>query len=186
MRRDICRTFSAKPETVYNAYLKSITEKFTKNITQEPYETLSFGLSFSAHYNMNGGRCTLHFSPYNGGTAVNIRYTIVQLVGARYVEHEKDLSSFVEGELKEQGKPAQIPMSVFGLTSDEDVETVPLIHASDILIAFVLWLVFSVLNYFAGNVYFAHAPEKLVLALSILIGWISSILIVLLWRIRKL
>lgn len=94
MRRDICYFFAADVRSVYNAYLSAATNaKFRRDCGQEPYHTISFGLNFSAKYNMNGGSCTIHFIPYRGGTAVDLRFSIVQLGGARYEKYAKDLTN---------------------------------------------------------------------------------------------
>lgn len=94
MRRDICYYFAADAPAVYNAYLAAASNaKFRRECGQEPYHTLMFGLNFSAKYNMNGGSCTIHFIPYNGGTAVDLRFSIVQLGGARYEKYANDLTN---------------------------------------------------------------------------------------------
>lgn len=105
MRRDICYFFAADVQSVYNAYLTAASnQKFRRECAQEPYHTLSFGLNFSMKYNMNGGSCTIHFIPYNGGTAVDLRFSIAQLAGARYERYATDLTNDTVAVL---GVPAQ-------------------------------------------------------------------------------
>ena len=48
--------------------------------------------TYSMKYNMNGGACTLHFMPYKNGSAVNMRFSIAQLAGARYGKYAEDLT----------------------------------------------------------------------------------------------
>ena len=113
MRRDVCYFFSADVVSVYNSYMAAATNsRFRRNCNQEPYHTISFGLNFSVKYNMNGGACTLHFIPYNGGTAVDLRFSIAQVTGARYEKYAKDLTSAAMDVL---GVPAQL----FNLNIDE-------------------------------------------------------------------
>lgn len=94
MRRDICHFFPADVKTVYNAYLTALHNKqFRRDCREEPYHTLTFGLNFSMKYNMNGGSCIIHFIPYNGGTAVDLRFVLAQAAGARYERYDHDLTS---------------------------------------------------------------------------------------------
>jgi hypothetical protein len=95
MRRDLFHYFEADVKTVYNAYIQAIKEKFGKDCEAEAYHTISFGLNASLKYNMNGGACHVHLIPYRTGTAVAVRYTIVQLVGARYEAHYWDLNNVI-------------------------------------------------------------------------------------------
>ena len=84
MRRDVCHFYPIHVIGVYKAYVRAIKEVFDADCSEEPYHTLTFGLKFSFKYNMNGGFCHVHLMPYRGGTAVDIRYTIVQALGAKY------------------------------------------------------------------------------------------------------
>ena len=93
MRRDIGFYVEAGLEQVYSAYLMAAThEPFERDCKQEPYHTISFGVNYSFKYNMNGGACTIHFMPYGNGTAVNMRFSIAQAVGARYERYAEDLN----------------------------------------------------------------------------------------------
>ncbi len=96
MRKDICHFYPNQPIDVYDAYLNAIKDKFNKSCEATPYHTITFGLNFSFKYNMNGGVCNVHIIPYNEGTAVDVRYTIMQAMGARYTAHNKDLTECVE------------------------------------------------------------------------------------------
>ena len=95
MKRDICHYYEADLQSVYNAYAKVASEKFGKNCKYHNGFKLSFHLNFTFIYNMNGGSCTIHFMPYNSGTAVNVRYSIVQLFGARYGAYDDALTKNV-------------------------------------------------------------------------------------------
>lgn len=100
MRRDICHFYPADVKTVYNGYLAVLgNDKFDRECHQEPYHTLGFGLNFSMKYNFNGGGCNIHFMPYNNGTAVDLRFTLAQLAGARYEKYDRDLTDGVQKEL---------------------------------------------------------------------------------------
>ena len=93
MRRDVSYFFNTDVVTLFNAYLMaSKNAPFERSCNEEPYHTFSFGLNFSMKYNMNGGSCTLHFIPYADGAAVDLRFTLAQLVGARYEAYAKDLT----------------------------------------------------------------------------------------------
>ena len=95
MRRDICLFYQQSVPVVFDAYIKAAKERFDKDCDVNPYYSLTFGLNFSLKYNMNGGACTVHFMPYNGGTAVNVRYSIAQGAAARYEAHNRDLTKSV-------------------------------------------------------------------------------------------
>ena len=123
---------------------------------------------------MNGGTCTLYFASHNGGTAVNIRYSILQLVGARYIEHEKDLSSFAGEILQEKGVIVSVPLSEFGLTETSTL-VYPKIDTASIIIAFVLWFVFSIVYFSLGIALFAKNPHDIILVFSIVLGWITAL-----------
>ena len=62
---------------------------------------------------MNGGAVTAHFMPYQNGTAVDLRYTIVQLVGARYKAHARDLTLYVDALLQTSGRLIQLDINQF-------------------------------------------------------------------------
>ena len=113
MRRDLFHYFEADVKNIYAAYLKAAKEKFGKDCSATPYHSVSFGLNFSFKYNMNGGACHIHFIPYKSGTAVGLRYTIVQLFGARYEAHDSDMLSYVEREVGTKAKSINIDMAVF-------------------------------------------------------------------------
>ena len=94
MRRDVCYFFPADVPSVYNAYLAAATNaQFRRQCNETPYHTIGFGLNFSMKYNMNGGSCILHFMPMQGGTGVDLRFTIAQLAGARYERYATDLTN---------------------------------------------------------------------------------------------
>lgn len=106
MRRDVCYFFPADVVSVYNGYIAAATNsRFRRECKEEPYHTINFGINFSMMYNMNGGSCTIHFIPYQGGTAVDLRFSIAQLAGARYEKYAKDLT---EAAMAVIGVPAQI------------------------------------------------------------------------------
>ncbi len=93
MRRDVCYFYPVSVDKLFNAYYTAATNaKFRREPNVEPYHTMSFGLNFSVKYNFNGGSCTLRFIPYQNGSAINLRFSIAQLYGARYEKYANDLS----------------------------------------------------------------------------------------------
>lgn len=113
MKKDICRIFKAELISVYNAYLKAATEKYGRECIQKPFYSIEFGLNYSLQYNLIGGQCKIHFMPYNGGTAVNIRYMLEQLEEAHYDAHEKGLLEVVESQLHVKGSLDKVSFEQF-------------------------------------------------------------------------
>ena len=94
MRRDVCYFIPADLVGVYDAFATILRREgfITRDKCGfEPYHTITFALQSSFKYNMNGGACTIHFMPYKNGTAVDLRFSIVQLVGARYGAYAKNV-----------------------------------------------------------------------------------------------
>jgi hypothetical protein len=123
MRRDIFHYFNASVQDVFQAYHQTIQNKFEKNATATPYYTISFALSFSFRYNMNGGSCTLHFMPYNNGTAVCVRYTLIQAIGARYGAYNQRLLEEVEKLLHVKAQNVELNVEAFLQPSNQAVST---------------------------------------------------------------
>lgn len=93
MRRDIGFYVEADIQQVYNAYLNAAKNKpFERDCKEVPYHLIAFGVNASIKYNMNGGSCNIHLMPSGTGTAVNMRFSIAQAVGARYEKYAKDLN----------------------------------------------------------------------------------------------
>lgn len=113
MRRDICLYYEKELPEVFSAYVEAINKRFGKDCNPAPYHTIQFALSFSFKYNMNGGGCTVRLMPHGRGTAVNVRYSIAQAVGARYEAHGRDLSKFVEAILRVNSVGINIPVEEF-------------------------------------------------------------------------
>ena len=119
MRRDICHYYEKGLKDVFEAYNTTVSKKFGKDCKAEPFHTLSFGLSYSFKYNMNGGACTIHFMPYKTGTAVNIRYSIAQLLGARYEAHDRDMTDSVVSILDTPAQVLSIDVETFLLPENK-------------------------------------------------------------------
>ena len=113
MKKDFCVFYQCDVQTVYLAYQRAIKELFDKDADASPYHTLAFGIPPSFRYNMNGGACNVHFLPYNGGTAVNVRYSIVQLAMARCGAHNKHFTERVQNIVGLTAREANIPIEVF-------------------------------------------------------------------------
>ena len=67
----------------------------------------------SGCFYMNGGALTIHFMPYNHGTAVDMHYTIVQAFGARYQKHADDVLIFVNTVVGAQAQPVALNLNQF-------------------------------------------------------------------------
>ena len=113
MRRDLVYFYPLPVEQVYDAFFRAANERFGKDCKTDPFKTLTFGLNFSFKYNMNGGAITAHFMPYQNGTAVDLRYSIVQAMGARYKAHARDYTQAIDGILGVQATPTQIDIQQF-------------------------------------------------------------------------
>jgi hypothetical protein len=70
-------------------------------------------LNFSMKYNMNGGSCTLRFIPYQDGTAVNVRFTLAQGMGARYEAYDRALTQKAAEILGLPPLPLQLNVEAF-------------------------------------------------------------------------
>ncbi len=93
-------------DSVFNAFIQAANQKFGKDCRIQG-RSINFGLNFSFKYNMNGGFVNLYFAPFQNGTAIQIRYTIIQLAFARYKAHAKDLTNYVNGILMINGSLIQ-------------------------------------------------------------------------------
>lgn len=113
MRRDLVYFYPLPINQVYDAFTQAANQKFGKSCKFDPYKTLSFALNFSFKYNMNGGSLTAHFMPYQNGTAIDLRYSIVQMVGARYKAHARDYILFINNIVRAQGTLIRIPIQQF-------------------------------------------------------------------------
>ena len=128
MTRDLFHFFEADLVSVYEAYRTVIQKDFDAFLQETKYNTIKGGLKYSFKYNMNGGAFTVHFMPYNNGTAVAIRYSIAQLFGARYQKHDKDLTEFVVKKIKIKPKDVVLNINDFlrpeNMLIPEDVENI--------------------------------------------------------------
>lgn len=114
MRRDLCYFYPADVATVYQAFLTAAQNKpFERSCDATPYVKFSFGVNFSAKYNMNGGAVTIHFMPYNGGTAVNMRFSIAQLGGARCEKYADDLMKYANPIMQCMGQKIELNVELF-------------------------------------------------------------------------
>ena len=113
MRRDLVYFYPVPTEQVYDAFYQAANQKFGKDCKTDPFKTLSFGLNFSFKYNMNGGAVTAHFMPYQNGTAVDLRYSIVQAMGARYKAHARDYTQVIDSMLGTQGTLIKLDIQQF-------------------------------------------------------------------------
>ncbi|MBQ3284672.1 MAG: zinc ribbon domain-containing protein [Ruminococcus sp.] len=125
MRRDLCYFYPIPVQPVFDAFVQAARQKFGKNCKIDAYKMLSFGLDYSFRYNMNGGSLTIHFMPYNNGTAIDMHYTVVQAFGARYQKHADDVLIFVNAALGAQAQPINISINEF-LAYETGVPSAPL------------------------------------------------------------
>lgn len=114
MRRDVCYYFATDVKSLYNAYLSAAkNQQFRRDCREEPYHTITFGLNYSMKYNMNGGSCTLHFIPYQGGSAIDLRFSIAQAFGARYEAYAQELTNAACGVLGICAQSIQLNIELF-------------------------------------------------------------------------
>lgn len=113
MRRDVFHIYPARIDMVYNAYKRAAVEKFGKNPECKPYNTIVYGLNFSMKYNMNGGGLHIHLKPMQGSTAVALRFSVAQAVGARYGAYDRDMTLYVESILGVKSTPASLNINDF-------------------------------------------------------------------------
>lgn len=125
MRRDIGFYIEANVQRVYQAYLDAATHKpFERSCNEEPWHTISFGVNFSMKYNMNGGTCHIHFMPWGNGTAVNMRFSLAQAMGARYERYAEDLNRAMQAYLPVTVQPAAYNMDDF-LKPENQISSAP-------------------------------------------------------------
>lgn len=114
MKRDLCYYLEADIDTVYRAFLTAAqNEPFGRTCSEEDPYIFGFGLNFSMKYNMNGGALTLRFMPYSSGTAVNFRFSIAQVTGARYEKYALDLMTAAVPMIKVGFQPCHINVGAF-------------------------------------------------------------------------
>ena len=113
MRRDICYYYRADVQTVYDGFYRAICKDFDKSPSINPPFTIGVDLKFSFRYNMNGGACTVRFMPSNGGTLVNLRYSIAQLMGARYGAHAEAIEKAVYQTINLRGESTSVDAEIF-------------------------------------------------------------------------
>ena len=108
MKRDVGFYVEADVATVSCAYLNAASHKpFERDCTQEPFYAFTFGVNFSMKYNMNGGSCCIRFMPCGTGTAVNMRFSLAQVAGARYERYAEDLNKALQAFLPIAPTPAK-------------------------------------------------------------------------------
>ena len=117
MKRDLCFYYDRPLNDVFNAYVQAITQQVGKGCQVVQGRSINFGLNYSFRYNMNGGFCNILFIPYQNGTAVNMRYTIIQLLGARYTAHAQDVNNYVFRILQTKAVPLNLNVSIFEQTA---------------------------------------------------------------------
>lgn len=133
MREDVCYRFSADVKTVYGAYLKAAqSPPFERTCSQEPFHTFSFGVNYSFKYNMNGGSCILHFIPYEGGTAVDLRFVIAQAWGAKCEKYAQELTDRAAALLRETPRRCTIPIEAFTDENNKIYEHKPVVISTPI------------------------------------------------------
>ncbi|MBO4540492.1 MAG: zinc ribbon domain-containing protein [Bacilli bacterium] len=100
MRRDVFHHYEEDLQTVFEAYASALEKPpFKKKPYVEPFEMITFGIGYSFKFNMNGGSVHIHFAEKDGGTDVQVHFTILQLLGARYQAYDDLLTKAVEEEL---------------------------------------------------------------------------------------
>ena len=106
MRRDCFHYYPCPVEKVFEAYAKALSNPpFKKVPTLQKYSLITFGIGFSFKFNMNGARVFVHFMPQGQGTAIQVRFTIVQIALARYQAYDDLMTQHVEQILGIKSKP---------------------------------------------------------------------------------
>ena len=100
MRRDLFHTFDHDVKTVFEAYEQVIKTYFKRSPRPIAYELITYDIGYCFKYNINGGQINIHFSVDRGKTFVQVRYTIIQLIWARYETYDKALTMEVMKVLK--------------------------------------------------------------------------------------
>lgn len=100
MRRDLYHNYPYYIDDVYNAYVEAIQNEPFKKKPHLESNLIAFDIGFSFKYNMNGGACHIHLDETDTGTSVQVRYSIVQLFGARCEAYDKALTEKVEEYLR--------------------------------------------------------------------------------------
>ena len=115
MRRDVFHYYPTGVKETFDAYFQVLSAKpFKKKPSATPYSLIAFGIGFSFKYNMNGGGVHVHFAPQGSGTAVQIRFSIAQLMGARYRAYDNLMTQKVEERLHVKAEPIDaLPESFF-------------------------------------------------------------------------
>jgi len=84
MKRKYIHSFHNDIDKVFNAYLDALkNEPFKKETKTKDNVFISFRLSMSLTYNMNGGTVKIYLSKKDDGSEVEVNYKIYQLIGAR-------------------------------------------------------------------------------------------------------
>ena len=123
MKRDVCYYFPVELQKVYNGLLTAAKNPpFERTCSEDPYKSFQFGLSYSFKYNFNGGSVTVWFMPYQQGTAVNMRFSVAQLAGARYEKYASDLLARAVPMIGSQAYPCNVSVEEF---MNQDVQAAP-------------------------------------------------------------
>ena len=133
MRRDAFYFFPTDVATLYNAYAQAAAQPpFERECKAEPYHTLSFGLSMSLKYNMNGGACILHFMPLPQGAAVDVHFVIAQAFGARWEAYAEELTRHAAAILGLTPQPVTMDGEVF-LQEQNKIAAAPVAVTADVV-----------------------------------------------------
>lgn len=134
MRRDAFYFFPTDVVTLYNAYAQAAAQPpFERECKAEPYHTLSFGLSMSLKYNMNGGACILHFMPLPQGAAVDVHFVIAQAFGARWEAYAEELTRHAAAILGLAPQPVTMDGEVF-LQEQNKIAAAPVAVTADVVL----------------------------------------------------
>ena len=112
MRRDIIHYFNSPLENVHKAYLDAAQQRFGKDCRESSY-TVQFGINMALPHNLDGGACTIHFMPYQEGTAAYLCYTVAQVMDAHYTSFDSNLSAFVCQALGVELMNVELPLQGF-------------------------------------------------------------------------
>ena len=119
MRRDLHHFYGSKIEDTFKAYANALTqEPFNRTPSLVEFKLIVVGLSMSFRFNMNGGSLHIHLREVEEGTVVQLRFSIVQLLGARYKAYDSILTKKVEKQLNVQSRDLKPNSKILELFSE--------------------------------------------------------------------
>lgn len=105
MRKDVTHFYEKPIPEVFYAYHKFIVEKMHANPRVEPFHTISSAVGM--------GAMTLHFIPYQNGTAIDIRYSLALVNGSVVEEIDYSITKEIVNFLGVAAMNIELPIEIF-------------------------------------------------------------------------